>query len=43
VLPLQLCLLTAAAACMWASKPVLFAWMSEVMKGDLAVAIAFVV
>jgi MFS family permease len=43
ILWLQLLLLTCAAGSMWASKPVLFAWMSEVMPGDLAVAIAFVI
>lgn len=43
LLYVQLLLLTAAAASMWASKPILFAWMSETMPGDLAVAIAFVI
>lgn len=75
ILGVQLTLIALAAGCMWASKPILFAWMSEVsflidvsdtiddgfdfshasfdssfippfyqvMKGDLAVAIAFVI
>jgi len=40
---LQLLMACVGAACMWGSKPILFAWMSYAMPGSKAVGIALVI